>query len=320
MIANKGDIPYFTIVNTRCEGVVEFCDEEDLKIKYSSGIVSSFKRKDNNWMCGTELVTFTFLAPWSDEITGTKFHSEGGEQLTTQRLADIQILIQCDHSTFTALSLVNKLLHALSKDKFYENEIYKGRLEVHYPQYFTEVTPVQEKGLLSWKKIYKALQQINLKIPNLTKHYVSKLDWVTDKKLDLLRLYDAIQSPETRSYLKWKVSFENIETWRYFIEKYSISIIDTTVNINEIQSFLYRSPIDLLELFYNKNWEILVTHQKYNLYRVLAHRLSSDYPDGFENNTIEDFSETLLSKLTKGKRSRLIIRSQTYQYLRKQTQ
>jgi hypothetical protein len=319
MIANKGDIARFTILHTQYEGVVGFCDEEDLRIEFSTGVVLSFKQQDNNWLYEEEIASFTFLAPHSDEITGTKFHQEGSQQFTTQRLADIQILIQCDHETFVALSSVNRSLYTLSKDKFYENEIYKARVEVHHSKYFTEVAEVvkvsvQNKKALTWRQIYNALQNINLDITNLTDHYVTNLNWVTDKNLDLLKLYDAIQKPETRLYLTCEhFSFEYNKTWRYFVESYPISMTDTIVNTFNIQRFLNYSSLDLLELFYNKNWEILNITRKYNLCRVLIKRLSVD-PD--ERISVSEIPKSLLSKLTAQEQKRLIIAERTFEIAR----
>ncbi len=206
---------------------------------------SKIKWNGTNWVFGRNILDVKFEAPppppillppiipdlTTEEYTGKKFHQEPTTKFTTHQLADLEILIYADNATFDNLCSTNKHMHSLCMNKFYENQLYENRVRVHFPQYYEQVFPVAKDSVnpnlearkrLTWKQIYLALKHLNTDVKNLKIQPITNLDWVTDEKLLLLRLFDAIQYPSSREYINSKVSFGNKKAWTYFIENYRI--------------------------------------------------------------------------------------------------
>ena len=330
-MAKTGDIVRFTFQEENYEVIIKSKSNDIMYITPPTKLYTGptmFSWYNTNWHIGlnNNVVELQIMKPWSEEATGKKFHSDGATEFTTHRLTDLYILTLVDDDSFQNLRQTNKLLHSISTDKFHSKELFQERVALHYPQYLEQVRQATKKeqsafGKMSWREIYVALRYINLDVENIAEHYVSNLDWVNDRTLPLLKLYDILQCVNnddeegicfTRQYLKCRINNNDSKTWNYFVERYPITSCDLMINVDNIRSFLYDSQMPLFEKFYIKNWEILQTDERYHLVRILYRKLTDQNRD--EKIAIDDttFSKTLLERMTAKERSILVYNVITY--------
>lgn len=317
-LAKPKDKIRFNFRGENYEADVKSNDGSELQLTYPNEIYGPAKLIWNgeNWAFGRNIIPIQILDPTSDEYTGEKFHKEPTTQFTTHQLADMNILIQADPQTFDNLCFTNKWLNAICRSKTYENQLYKARIQVHFPQYYNQIEEIGESRKMTWKQIYIALKYINPEIKDIAAHTVYNLNWVNDKSLPLLKLFDAFQLEElkTRHYVQERLPFENIQTWNYFVDNYPLQYTDVFTNIDNIDYFIRRAPWDLFKKFYDKNWEILNSNPNFTYFRVLMYRLKEyersrvrtiqgDVSISIDENTL---TQNVYSKLTELERSELI--------------
>lgn len=327
-LAKPKDKIRFNFRNQNFEANVKSNNGSELQLTYSNEISGPAKLVWNgeNWAFGRNIIPIQILDPNSEKYTGEKFHKEPTTQFTTHQLADINILIQADPESFKNLCVTNKWLNAICTSKTYENQIYEGRLQVHYPQYYSQIEEIGKSGKMTWKQIYTALKYINPEIKNIATHSIYRLNWVTDKTLLLLKLYDSVQFPYdenleepevfSRSYIRERIPFENVDAWNYIIDNYPLGHADVFTNIDNVDYFIQHAPWDLFEKFYEKNWDILNSNPNFRYFKVLIYRLK-EY-ELFRKRTIQGdlsisinedtITQSMYSKLTDVEKSALITR------------